>query len=279
MHQTINKIVSKLSGSWMLYGAQGTNKTTTIWYIANKILHYRKSCTPFEHTNLLFINGEKKIQLNDIKQIKNFALQTTTNNKVKIVAIDNSHNMNTNSSAALLKILEEPPKNVIMLLTTIAPSLIPITIRSRCIKIALTKPKNALEIIKNAHPDIKKDIMEIALTISNNSPGLAIKLLNYNLATVVKLMQSILKNSSLSDLPILLQHITDEQTKVITIVLTYLTKNFVLTNSNDANKFYQALQTWDWQKHIISNIQQLNMSHHNATLGLLLQSINMQKTL
>ena len=50
----------------------------------------------------------------------------------KICVVNSAESMNTNASNALLKILEEPPKNALIILIAESVGLIAPTVRSRC---------------------------------------------------------------------------------------------------------------------------------------------------
>ncbi len=58
----------------------------------------------------------------------------------KIALIVPADRMNINAANALLKLLEEPPANSILILLSATPGYLPATIRSRCFQIALTLP-------------------------------------------------------------------------------------------------------------------------------------------
>lgn len=58
----------------------------------------------------------------------------------KVVVIAPAESMNINASNALLKLLEEPPENTILMLVSSEPELLPITVRSRCVPFVLHTP-------------------------------------------------------------------------------------------------------------------------------------------
>ncbi len=77
--------------------------------------------------------------------------------------------MNINAANALLKLLEEPPSDSILVLVTATPSHLPATIRSRCMTQTLTTPdkKSALAWLAQHLPEPQIDI---ALTLANGGP-------------------------------------------------------------------------------------------------------------
>jgi DNA polymerase III subunit delta' len=74
--------------------------------------------------------GERKIYIEDIRDSKAF-LSMKSQGKYKFLVIDQAETLTPESSNALLKILEEPPANSILILVTSRPKLILPTISSR----------------------------------------------------------------------------------------------------------------------------------------------------
>lgn len=93
------------------------------------------------HTDLMVVSrpfDEKKgdykneIPVDDIRKVTSFLRKTSGAGGWRVVIIDDANMMNRSGQNALLKILEEPPKNTLLILVTHgAGGLIP-TIRSRC---------------------------------------------------------------------------------------------------------------------------------------------------
>lgn len=77
------------------------------------------------------------IKISSIRQIKREISLTNTKDKKKIFIISDADKMNQQSSNALLKILEEPPGNALIILTTSRINFLLPTIFGRCQKIKL----------------------------------------------------------------------------------------------------------------------------------------------
>ncbi|MBS1514180.1 MAG: AAA family ATPase [Bacteroidetes bacterium] len=91
-----------------------------------------KSKNPYHKIQLEKANF---IRISSIREIKDLIYLTGTENRTKVFLISDADNMNPQSANALLKILEEPPKNSLLILTTSKlNSLLP-TIIGRCQKI------------------------------------------------------------------------------------------------------------------------------------------------
>ena len=102
--------------------------------IDNKNINHIKNNT---YPDFLFItknSEDNNISIEDIRDISNFVYLSPIISDKKAILIDNIDNMSINASNAFLKILEEPPHNVLLILTTTKLFSVLPTIRSRCIK-------------------------------------------------------------------------------------------------------------------------------------------------
>ena len=89
------------------------------------------------HPNLFLISlkdKKKNIDIEQIKNMKNFLNITSFSNKPKIVLIDGSEYLNLSSSNSLLKSLEENLNNVLFILVHDIKKNLINTIKSRCIQ-------------------------------------------------------------------------------------------------------------------------------------------------
>ena len=89
------------------------------------------------HPNLFLISlkdKKKNIEIEQIKNMKNFLNITSFNNKPKIVLIDGCEYLNLSSSNSLLKSLEENINNVFFILVHDIKKNLLTTIKSRCIQ-------------------------------------------------------------------------------------------------------------------------------------------------
>lgn len=94
------------------------------------------------HPDFLFIEPEeegKAIKVDQVRSIIDFFSLTAHAQQYKVVVIQPADAMNRNAANGLLKVLEEPPENAVLILATHNDAFLPITIRSRCQKIHLGK--------------------------------------------------------------------------------------------------------------------------------------------
>ena len=117
------------------------------------------------HPNLFLISlkdKKKNIEIEQIKNMKNFLNITSFNNKPKIVLIDGSEYLNLSSSNSLLKSLEENLNNVFFILVHDIKKKLLTTIKSRCIQFKFflnneDREKIINEILDNQFNDLSSD--------------------------------------------------------------------------------------------------------------------------
>lgn len=76
--------------------------------------------------------GDCKIYIEDARGLKSFMSLKPYSSSYKLAVIDDADAMTTEAANAMLKVLEEPPKNSILILLTSKLRLLPATIISRC---------------------------------------------------------------------------------------------------------------------------------------------------
>jgi len=117
------------------------------------------------HPNLFLISlkdKKKNIDIEQIKNMKNFLNITSFSNKPKIVLIDGSEYLNLSSSNSLLKSLEENLNNVFFILVHDIKKKLLTTIKSRCIQFKFflnneDREKKINEILDNQFNDLSSD--------------------------------------------------------------------------------------------------------------------------
>ncbi len=78
------------------------------------------------------LEGKKAISVDQIRQLGQFVILKSQYSGYKVVIISPAETMNINASNSLLKTLEEPSAETLLLLVTHQPAQLPATIRSRC---------------------------------------------------------------------------------------------------------------------------------------------------
>lgn len=100
-----------------------------------------KSCILFKagtHPDLMLLEPEeagKQLKVELIRDLVVFMQHTNQYGRKKLAIIDPTDAMNRSSANSLLKTLEEPPPDTLIILVSHQHSLLPVTIRSRCQRI------------------------------------------------------------------------------------------------------------------------------------------------
>lgn len=139
---------NSLPNATLFVGTRGTGKTT-IARILSKMVnceHLRDdgepccecdSCKAIQEgysTDVLELDAASNNGVEDIRKIIGL-LEYKTFGKKRVVILDEVHMLSTGAFNALLKVLEEPPKNTLFILCTTEAHKVPATIISRCRKL------------------------------------------------------------------------------------------------------------------------------------------------
>ncbi len=135
------------------------------------------------HPNFFLITNEdekKNIQISKIREMINFTNKSSFNDGYKIILINNIEYLNSNSTNALLKIIEEPNDKILFFLIHNNKAKILNTLKSRCITFNLfLNNEDKLKVInKILNSEFYKDLNN-DFKNNYNSPGDIISLYNF----------------------------------------------------------------------------------------------------
>lgn len=119
----------------------------------------------------------KVIKIEQIRDLCTFLSYTPQYGGYKIALLEPADRLNLNAANSLLKTLEEPPGNSLLLLVTAQPARLPATVRSRCQRISFERPPIAVAVPwLAAHITQSKDDVEPEVLLNNagGSPLIAL---------------------------------------------------------------------------------------------------------
>ena len=153
----LNINVSKLPHSSLIEGSKGMGKSILAKNLAKSLLCINslnspcnncQSCNLFDestHPDFFMNDDDEKILIDEIREMINFSVLSSSVSPTKVIVLNNCENMNTASQNAILKTLEEPNPNTFIIMSSSKRRSLNQTIYSRCNKIVL-KDLNQLEI-------------------------------------------------------------------------------------------------------------------------------------
>ncbi|MFR1671856.1 MAG: DNA polymerase III subunit gamma/tau [Candidatus Gastranaerophilaceae bacterium] len=179
--------LDKISHAYLFTGPRGTGKTSTARIFA-KSLNCKegptiKPCGVCENcidiTNstpmdVIEIDAASNRKVEDAQNILEKVMYAPVNSRYKIYIIDEVHMLSSTAFNALLKTLEEPPKNVIFILATTEVHKVLDTIKSRCQRFDFKRitTDDIVKHLRNISDNEKINITDDALfTIAKNSAG------------------------------------------------------------------------------------------------------------
>ncbi|MEL6960493.1 MAG: DNA polymerase III subunit delta' [Pseudomonadota bacterium] len=203
----------RLHSGWLITGPQGVGKATLAWRIARFLLTQpivaaddmfgapppptsldvdpdhpdARLMQSGAHPRLFVLRrswNEKTDKLNtvisveDVRKLKAFFGMSAADGGRRVVIVDPADEMNVNAANAILKLLEEPPADAVILMIAHQPSRLLPTIRSRCreLRCGLLSAHDMAAALDAAK--VRTDATDALTALSAGSVGEAIRLTN-----------------------------------------------------------------------------------------------------
>lgn len=122
--------------------------------------------------------ADKAIKVDQVRELVSFVVQTAQLGGRKVVLLEPAEAMNLNAANALLKSLEEPSGDTVLLLVSHQPSRLLPTVKSRCVQQACPLPSAASSLawLRQALPDSSAEEHRELLSLAGGSPLAAVRL-------------------------------------------------------------------------------------------------------
>ncbi|NLI27744.1 MAG: DNA polymerase III subunit delta' [Acetobacter sp.] len=185
----------RLHHAWLLAGPEGVGKAALAFMMARIVLGGEAQDSPAgrrisaaTHADLLSIArsfDEKRGRLrgeivaDEIRPVSAFMRRTAAEGGWRVVVIDGADHMNRNAANALLKILEEPPPEALLILTCTSPGRLLPTIRSRCRQLSLhaLTDSEMRRVLAREAPEAALADLDRVIAEAGGSPGRAMTML------------------------------------------------------------------------------------------------------
>lgn len=204
----------RLAHAWLLSGPKGVGKATLAFRIVRFVLAQGDHTTSHSlfgkplsetmeiapqdaifarvasggHSDLRTIErgfDEKRnrfrneIVIDDVRELSGFLALTPAEGTWRVAIVDGAEDMNRNAENALLKSLEEPPKNTLILLVSSAPGQLLPTIHSRCRHLRLAALDDAVveKLLQEYHPELTDQDRLALVRLGEGSIGHSLELM------------------------------------------------------------------------------------------------------
>jgi DNA polymerase-3 subunit delta' len=196
----------RLPHAWLISGPGGIGKATLAFRFARFLFSERRQADSLAmadtdpvfrrvasggHADLLTVERQfdeekgrykKEIAVADVRRIAPFLHLTPAEGGWRIVIVDGAEDMNRYGQNAVLKILEEPPKQALLLLLTERPSALLPTIRSRCRMLTLPPLADPVvnRLLESHRPDLDAAARTGLATVAAGSIGRALDIAKHD---------------------------------------------------------------------------------------------------
>ena len=224
----------RLHHAWLLTGPRGIGKATLAWRFARFLLCGQQQGGLFgdgptdlevaadapgrtlvdarSHPDLFHLRRSlnpdtgrmrAEIAVDDVRGLGAFMHMTPAMGKWRVAIIDSADEMNRNSANAVLKILEEPPPDAVLLIVAHAPGRLLPTIRSRCRRLALQPLANdtVVRLVGDLAPDTKPEERVALARLAEGSIGRALELAGAGSLDLYREMVEVLATLPELDMP------------------------------------------------------------------------------
>ncbi|MDR0931312.1 MAG: DNA polymerase III subunit gamma/tau [Clostridiales bacterium] len=194
-----NQLTSgNISHAYLFCGTRGTGKTTVAKIFSRSVncldlqpngdpCNKCEACTGLLNGTILDvseIDAASNRRVDDIRLIRNEVQYAPTALKYRVYIIDEVHMLTGEAFNALLKTLEEPPKNTIFILATTEAHKVPLTIQSRCQRFDFRRISNKditshlLQTAKDDNFELAPDAASVIATLADGAMRDALSILD-----------------------------------------------------------------------------------------------------
>lgn len=139
--RAVDRFIARPAHAILLEGSTGVGKSHLATYVASQLLGIEHTKIP-QYPYFLPVSPDKSISIEQIRELqKQFTLKIPGDRLIKRIAlIEHAETMTTEAQNALLKLLEEPPADSVIILTSANINGLLPTIISRAQRITVNEP-------------------------------------------------------------------------------------------------------------------------------------------
>jgi DNA polymerase-3 subunit delta' len=195
----------RLAHAWIFGGPKGVGKATLAWRFARALLvHGAKNCpddlsvppdhpvarriSALAHADIMLIRRpwdpdrkrhRTELPIDEVRRLNGLFSRFASDDGYRIALIDPADDMSRAAQNALLKTLEEPPRNALLLLISHVPGVLLPTTRSRCRSLTLRPLDGATmtQALAKLSPGLDSDTSSVLAGLAEGCPGRALELI------------------------------------------------------------------------------------------------------
>lgn len=212
----------RLHHAWIIAGPKGVGKATLAWRFARALLAHGAAQCPDDlavaegspaarqvsalaHPDLIVIrrpwDQDKKrfkteLPVEEVRRLHGFFARHASEGGARIAIIDCADDMSRSAQNALLKILEEPPAQALLLLVSNTPGNLLPTTRSRCRLLTLRKLDNDAmsDAVMELAPSVDQKARTLLAALAEGAPGRALELAEADAPAIYREMSELLQS-------------------------------------------------------------------------------------
>jgi len=183
----------RLGHAILFSGPPGSGKSTLAMLTAQALNCEAEGLSPCEeclsclklargnHPDVVVVEPqERSLKIDQLREVRGSFIYHNYEAESRVCIIEEAHKMTGAAAATLLKIMEEPPPQLVFILTTPYPSWLPATILSRCQHYGLQRlsDKKMESFLQETFPEASPEEIAMAVRLGEGIPGRALDVIS-----------------------------------------------------------------------------------------------------